>query len=263
MIITKPTSNEKPTSDWLVFPKPNQHATFRLFCFPYAGAGSMVYRTWPDGLPPQVEVVSILYPGRESRLRVTPCVTMQTMILALVEEILPKLDMPFAFYGHSLGGLIAFELTRELRRRQWSQPTRLFISSRRAPQLPDPNPPISHLSGDAFAQAIQKRYNGIPKIIQQDPDLMDIFLPILRADFSIFETYQYLQEPVLDIPISAYYGLQDHTITAQDVSAWQDQTHHPLSLQAFPGDHFFIQAQRLALLETLSQALEKQFAGGG
>ena len=138
MITSLPEKGERPTSDWLVFPKPNQRASFRLFCFPYAGAGSMVYSSWPDGLPDHVEVISLLYPGRESCLRVSPFISMHPMINVLVEEIIPKLDRPFAFFGHSMGGLIAFELARELRRRQCSLPTHLFISSRRAPHLPSP-----------------------------------------------------------------------------------------------------------------------------
>jgi medium-chain acyl-[acyl-carrier-protein] hydrolase len=142
-------------------------------------------------------------------------------------------------------------------------PTYLFISSRRAPHLPDPHQPISSLSGDAFAQAIQKRYKGIPKIIQQDPDLMNIFLPILRADFSVLETYQYVQEPSFEFPIFIYFGLQDITLTMQDVIAWQVHTHLPLVVETFPGDHFFIQSQRLPVLVSLSKAIEKYIEGGG
>lgn len=257
-----PNDREKLSSDWLVYPKPIPRASFRLFCFPYAGAGSMVYRTWPEGLPPQVEVVSLLFPGRESRLRTAPYVTMQPLVEALVEEILPTLDRPFAFYGHSLGGLIAFELARELRRRGHPLPTALFIASRRAPHLPDPHLPIAGLSREAFAQAIQQRYNGIPKIIQQDRDLMDLFIGILKADFSVLETYQYVQEPAFDFSITAYIGSQDTTIHLQDAAAWQVHSHRSIAVQTFPGDHFFLQSQRLALLAALSNALGQYIEGG-
>jgi medium-chain acyl-[acyl-carrier-protein] hydrolase len=263
MITSSPKTNEKPTSDWMVFPKPNLPAAMRLFCFPYAGAGSMVYRTWPEGLPPQVEVVSILYPGRESRLRVPRIHSMKPLISALAAEIIPFLDRPFAFFGHSLGGLIAFELARELRRRHHPLPSHFFISSRRAPQLHDPLPPIASLENDAFALAVQRRYNGIPKIIQQDPELMEIFLPILKADFSVLETYEYIQEPAFDIGFSTYIGIHDTIVTLEDISAWQVHTNLPVSSQTFTGDHFYLQSQRLPLLQSLSLTLEKTIEGRG
>jgi medium-chain acyl-[acyl-carrier-protein] hydrolase len=261
MITSSPKTNEKPTSEWLVFPKPNPNASLRMFCFPYAGAGSIVYRTWPDGLPSQIEVVSILYPGRESRLRVPPFNSMKPLIDALAAEMLPLLDRPFAFYGHSLGGLIAFELARELRRCQNPLPSHLFISSRRAPHLPDPLPHIAELRNDEFALAIQQRYNGIPKAIQQDPELLDIFLPILKADFSVLETYEYIQEPAFKFGISTYIGIQDTIVTLEDITAWQAHTYLPISIQSFPGDHFFIQSQRLPVLQSLSQAFNKIMEG--
>jgi medium-chain acyl-[acyl-carrier-protein] hydrolase len=113
------------------------------------------------------------------------------------------------------------------------------------------------MGNDAFAHAVQRRYNGIPKIIQQDPDLMEIFLPILKADFSVLETYEYVQEPAFDFGFSTYIGTQDTIVTLEDISAWQAQSNLPVSSQTFPGDHFFIQSQRLPLLQSLSQTLVK------
>lgn len=244
-----------PASTWLVFPKPNPAACLRLFCFPYAGAGPVVYRTWADGLPKNVEVISLLYPGRESRLREAPFVSIQSLLSALPVEIAPYLDRPFVFYGHSLGGLIAYGLARVLRSQSAPLPAHLFISSRRAAHLPDPHPPIHGLSDAAFADAIQQRYNGIPAVIRQDPELEALFLPVLKADFSILDTYQYTPEPAFDFPISAYGGLQDPGVTQEELSAWQHHTTQGFSLQMFPGDHFFIQSQRASLLQAISKDL--------
>ena len=255
MITSLPVNPTRPISDWLVIPKPNRTASLRLFCFPYAGAGSTVYRAWVDSLPKDVELVSWLFPGRESRLRTPPFVSIRPLIKALSAEIAPLLDKPFAFFGHSLGGLLAFELVRELRRQNSPLPVHLFISSRRAAHLPDPRSPISGLPDDEFADEIQKRYNGIPSVIQQDPELMNLFLPILKADFSVFESYEYADEPALDIPLSIYKGSQDAVITQMEVEAWQIHSSRPMSVQVFPGDHFYLQSQRSALLNSVSSVL--------
>lgn len=242
-------------SNWVVFPKPNPKARFRLFCFPYAGAGPVVYRSWVDSLPHHWELISLLYPGRESRLRETPFVSFRPLLGAMLVEIAPYLDRPFAFYGHSLGGLIAFGLARALRSQSAMAPIHLFISSRRAAHLPDPHPPIHGLSDAAFAEEVQQRYNNIPTVIRQDPELLALFLPILKADFSILETYQYTPGPAFDFPISAYGGLQDPTVSQEELAAWQQHTSQGFSLQMFPGDHFFIQSQREPLLQAILKEL--------
>ncbi len=227
----------------------------RLFCFPYAGAGSLVFRTWPQALPPQVEVISLLYPGRESRLRVPPLTSLPALVSAIATEMQPWLDRPFALFGHSLGGLIAFELARELRRRQAPLPLHLFVSGRRAAHVPEALPPIAPLPDPAFIAAIQQRYNGIPKVILEDAELMELFLPVLRADFTLLETYAYQPEPAFHFPISAFVGAQDPLTRPAEAAAWQAHTHQPVALHTFPGDHFYIQPQRLPLLQSISQAL--------
>ncbi len=256
MVATHPFNPPPTPSPWLVFPKPNPQARLRLFCFPYAGAGPVVFHTWPASLSSQVEIIAVHYPGREARLRETPYGSIQPLLKALTNEILPYLDCPFAFYGHSLGGLIAYELSRALRLQAAPQPVHLFISSRRAAHLPDPLPPIHKLSDAAFAQAVQQRYNNIPAVIRQDPELMALFVPILKADFSILETYQYTPDLPFDFPISVYGGLQDLGVAEEELAAWQNYTTQRFALQMYPGDHFFIQSQRGALLGSISKELK-------
>jgi surfactin synthase thioesterase subunit len=255
MTATASIHTSRPISTWFVIPKPNPQPRLRLFCFPYAGAGAGVYRTWPEGLLPQAEIVALQYPGRENRLREALYVSIQPLVRALADELLPLLNLPFAFYGHSLGGLIAFELARTLRQRQAPQPAHLFVSSRRAPHLPDPHPPLHTLEDAAFTQAVQQRYNGIPAVIRQDPELMALFLPTMKADFAILESYKYSPEPAFDFPITVYAGLQDPGLTPAELSAWRTYTTKSFSAKFFPGDHFFLQSQRLALLQAISNDL--------
>lgn len=244
-----------PTSPWFMIPKPRPLAQLKLFCFPYAGAGPVVYRNWPLSLPAQVELVALRYPGRESRLREKSFTSLRPMLDNIFTEITPYLDRPFAFFGHSLGGLIAFELTRMLRSKQAPIPKHLFISSRRAAHLPDRYPPLHTLNDDDFTQMVQQRYSGIPDIIMNDPDLLELFLPILKADFSVLETYQYTPDQPLDMPVSTFVGQHDPGTSLQDIMAWQDQTLRQISVQTFPGGHFYLQNQQDNLLQAISKDL--------
>jgi medium-chain acyl-[acyl-carrier-protein] hydrolase len=243
------------TSPWLTCPKPNPKSRLRLFCFPYAGAGASVFRTWAKQLP-TVEVFSIQPPGRETRLR-EPCFTkLDAFIQALLPELLPYLDIPFALFGHSMGALISFELARYLQRSQLPTPSHLFISGRRAPQLPAIAPPIHHLPKAEFLHGLRS-YNGISENVLQNSDLMDLFLPILKADFSIIETYTYREDTPLSCSISAFGGIQDIKVSRDSLNAWRDQTSSHFTLQMFLGDHFYLNQQPDFLLAAIMATLEQ------
>jgi len=251
------------TNHWFRSFNPNPTSTFRLFCFPYAGSGPVVFRDWHLGLSGEIEVWSILLPGRESRIRETPFSNLRPLIETLVCEFKAFLDQPFAFFGHSLGALIAFELTLQLRRQSLSLPAQLFLSGRPASGFPDNRPHIHALNDDAFTEAIQQRYNGIPEVILQEPELLALFLPILRADISILETYEYTPEIPLDVPISVFGGQQDPAASRQQLEAWQDFTTDRFDLHMFPGNHFFIQEHRRQLLAVISTSLKPYISNHG
>lgn len=241
------------TTPWLSCPKPNPKSRLRLFCFPYAGAGASVFRSWAKQLP-TVEVFSIQPPGRETRLR-EPCFTrLDSLIQALLPDLLPYLDSPFAFFGHSMGALIGFELARQLQRSRYQTPIHLFVSGRRAPQLPPLEPPLHQLPNTEFLQSLQS-YNGTPASVLQNSDLMDLFLPILKADFALIETYQYRAEDPLGCSISSFGGMQDSKVSLDALSAWRDQTSSAFTLQMFPGDHFYLNRQPESLLAAIGTAL--------
>jgi medium-chain acyl-[acyl-carrier-protein] hydrolase len=241
-------------NSWITCRKPSPQARLRLFCFPYAGGGVSIFRTWSDGLPADVEVCPIQLPGRGTRLMEPPFTRLSPLIQALAEALFPLLDMPFAFFGHSLGALVSFELARQLRRDCAVQPVRLFISADRAPQIPYRDPPIHSLPEGEFLVAL-RRLNGTPREVLDDQELRQIMLPLLRADFAVYETYGYSTEPPLNCPISAFGGLQDHRVNRGDLEAWRDQTSVSFSLRMFPGDHFFLNTTQPPLLEALSQEL--------
>jgi medium-chain acyl-[acyl-carrier-protein] hydrolase len=241
-------------NSWIVCPKPNPLANLRLFCFPYAGGSSFIFRTWSDSLPPSVEVCTIELPGRGRQIQLPPFHRIEPLVNAIASVISPYLDKPFAFFGHSMGGLVSFELTRLLRQNYGLLPVHLFISGRRAPQLPDSKLPIHNLPEPEFIAELH-RLNGTPPAVLENTELMQLFLPILRADFAVLETYIYRLEPLLECPITVFGGLEDTEVDCNQLQAWQEQTKADFNLHMFPGNHFFIHSTQALLLKVLEQHL--------
>jgi medium-chain acyl-[acyl-carrier-protein] hydrolase len=244
-----------PLNGWTIYPGRNPGARIRLFCFPYAGGGATIFSTWPRGLPPEVEVVAVQPPGREGRLAEKPYSDLMELTAAMHQALRPHLqEKPFAFFGHSNGGLMAFELARTLRRTAGPMPRHIFIGGRPAPQLKLDEEEIHALPHDEFIAAL-RRYAGTPEEILQNAEIMELIMPLLRADFALGETYRYAHEPPLDVPISAYAGRQDDEVTVDEVEAWREQTAAAFRLQVFPGDHFFVNGDRALVLAELSREL--------
>lgn len=243
-------------NSWVTCPKPNPQARLRLFCFPYAGGGASIFRTWPDDLPAQIEVCPVQLPGRESRLKEPPFTRLLPLVQTLAQVLHPYLNMPLAFFGHSMGALISFELAHQLRRQYSLDPVHLFVSGRGAPQIPDLEPPIHHLPEAAFVEEL-RRLNGTPESVLQNAELMRLVLPILRADFAICETYVHSTQEPLDCPISAFGGLQDSEVSYDSLAAWRDQTNSSFTLKMFPGNHFFLHSARSLILSAVSQDLTR------
>jgi medium-chain acyl-[acyl-carrier-protein] hydrolase len=239
---------------WIIQGNVNLDARMRLFCAPYAGAGASIFHSWRNGLLREVEICAIQLPGRENRIADNPFFRMRPLVEELADAITPWLDMPFAFFGHSNGALICFELARLLRRRNQQPPFALIVSGHNAPDLPLVGAPIAHLPDPEFLDKL-KRLNGMPREIESNPEIMELLIPTLRADISISETYRYAPEEALDCPILAVYGVSDPETDYEAIVAWQRQTRKEFSAHAMPGDHFFLNTCRLDLLRYISNYL--------
>lgn len=246
-------------SPWIVIPRPAPAARLRLFCFPFAGGGASIFAPWARTLPPDVEVVAVQLPGREGRLSEEAYSDMAALSTKLGAELAPYLDRPFAFYGHSNGGLMAFEVARLLRREGRRAPEHLFVGGRPAPQLVLTDPPLHALPHDEFLDAL-RRFEGTPDEVLQNPEIMELIEPMLRADFALGETYRYTPEPPLAVPISAYGGVQDREVSPEQVAAWREQTSAAFELVMFPGNHFFIVGDRERVLQQLTAELRPVLA---
>ncbi len=243
------------SNPWLVCPSVRSKATLRLFCLPFAGSGAAPFRPWAQLLPQNVELCIVQLPGRETRLREAPYTNITLLIQALVTAIAPALDRPYALFGHSMGGLVAFELTRALHRQNRDAPSHLFVSGRRAPQLPDPEEPIGQLADGPFVREIVRRYSAIPKVILEDEEMLRIFLPTLRADLKVLETYVYAHEALLACPLTAFGGTADPRANRSDLAAWRVQTKDSFQLRQFSGDHFYLNPQRESLVAQIANIL--------
>jgi Predicted thioesterase involved in non-ribosomal peptide biosynthesis len=234
--------------------QPDSVARFRLFCFPYAGGGSAIYRPWSKQIHRYIEVVPALLPARESRLREPACTRLELLVESLTREIVPYLDRPFAFFGHSMGALISFELARRLRWERRVEPDHLFISGRRAPQLPEQDPEIHDLPEPEFLAELE-RLKGTPKELLQHSELMQLLVPLLRADFAVCCTYTYFSSIPLRCPITVLGGLQDESATRTQLEPWREQTTGTCRVHMLEGDHFFINQQQPAILSIITQTL--------
>ncbi len=230
----------------------------RLVCFSYAGGGGAVYRPFALAMPPSIEVLAVLLPGRESRLREPPLTSVQAIVEALVPNLAPRLDRPFAFFGHSMGGLVAYEVARTLAARGLPGPAQIIVSARRAPHLAEPDAPLHGLPDDAFIAELDRRYGGIPAEILQHRDLLELMLPAMRADMMAIETHRHVPGPLLDCPITVFGGAGDARALPEALAPWQAHTRGPMQLRQFVGGHFYFNdaAVRGQLIAELVRLLE-------
>lgn len=238
---------------WVKCLNPLPSPTLRLFCLPYAGGGSAIFRPWLHQLPSSIEICPIQLPGREERLRERPLTQLAPLVQTLAQELYPYLDVPFAFFGHSMGALISFELTRQLRSQQAPLPVHLLISGRSAPHISD-GKRLHMLSDQALLQEL-RTLKGTPQSVLDSSELMQLLLPTLRADFSICETYTYIDRPPLNCAISVFGGESDPEAPLKSLQDWSLHTCSPLSLHLLPGDHFFLHTSRPLLLEKIAHEL--------
>ena len=240
--------------EWLLRPAPRARPALRLFCFPYAGAGASAFREWDRGLPTELEVAAIRLPGRESRFLEEPYESLEPMIEALIEVLALHRDAPFAFFGHSLGALVAYELTCALHDRGAPLPVHLFASGRVAPHLKDPDGDVHKMTDAQLVQELRER-GQTPEEVLESEELLEMLLPAVRADFAVAELYRPRSRPPLPLPLTAFGGTADTDVPEFTVRAWADHTSAAFTSRMFPGGHFFLDEHREPLLRAIGEAL--------
>ncbi|MDK1314036.1 thioesterase II family protein [Pseudoalteromonas ardens] len=238
-----------------VIPKPNPNAKLRLFCFPYAGGSPAIFMPWVGLLPNEVELVFVQFPGRGARMTETAYTDMQHKVDELLTHQAYITEKPFAFFGHSLGSRVIFETTKRLVALGAPLPVHLIASGSRAPHTNSNKTQTYHLPHDEFVAELLK-LNGTPKELLEHKELMELLIPLLRADFQIAECYQ--AQPVsLPCPITVFHGYDDIEISAEQLHGWQDLSKHKIDIHYFNGGHFFINQCKEEVISQVNQVLRK------
>jgi medium-chain acyl-[acyl-carrier-protein] hydrolase len=242
-------------SDWLSNHVPRPNATLRLFCFPYAGGGAVMYKDWARQLPEHVEVCAIEPPGRFARRKESQPASMEEFITGLAGALGELHDLPYVCFGYSLGAWMAFEWARWLRRAHQAEPRALVMAASRAPQVPSRVPAISHQPIDRFAREVQVRYGAFDPIVAADPDLRRLVISIMQVDLRLLESYACQPEAPFACPIVALGGTDDPGVRRPDLEAWSVHSSGACEVTMLGGGHFFIQTLGKDVLERVRAVL--------
>ncbi len=245
---------------WIARPAPNARAQVRLVCVPYAGGGASIFREWPKLLPPEVELCVAQLPGREARFSEPLEKRAAPIVAALAGALAPLGDLPLAVFGHSMGGLIAFELARALERSGEQSVLAAFVSGRSAPHLRDPER-LHELSDAAMLAGLQK-LGGMPREVLEHAELLQLVLPILRADLAVDETAVVDVKPPLRCPLVVLGGRRDPLVPVESLEAWRGYTRGQARVALCDGDHFFLQTERAFTLGEIARELTARLALG-
>lgn len=237
---------------------PRSAAAVRLLCIPFAGGGASAFRLWSAGLPPTVDVMVAQLPGRESRLHERPLTSIGAMVEHLRPAVTAQADLPIAIFGHSMGALVGLELARALRADGLPGPLHLFVSASNPPGRREKAlPPLHELPDDALVAELHQRYGGVPAAVREQRELMELLLPMLRADVTALETYRARELPPLDCPITVYAGSRDALAPPDSMRGWREETSGRFHARTFDGGHFFINTHREPLLADVVTALAR------
>lgn len=247
-----------PTKNWIFGARPNPAARIRLLCFPFAGGGASTYVPWINHLAPHIEVYPVQFPGRENRVKEQPLRRFDELIQTLLQALQPYLDVPYAFFGHSMGALVSFELTRHLRQQGGRLPEHLFLSAYRAPNAPS-DAPLHALPEPDLIKVLLELEGTSPEFLA-NAELRQLLLPLLRADFAVCESYQYQAQEPLACPITVLGGQQDKRVQRPALDMWRQQTDQRFAIHLLPGNHLFIRPAQAAVLQIITQALAPKTA---
>ncbi|MFL5884107.1 MAG: thioesterase II family protein [Thermoleophilaceae bacterium] len=231
------------------------YAQARIFCFPYAGGRAQAYASWAGAMPHGCELSAFTYPGRGSRLRDRPLTSARALAGEAADALEPRLDLPFAFFGHSMGALIAFETARALRDRGGPLPSILMVAGQAAPHLSAGTDTVHDLPDDEF-QAHLRQMGGTPPEILESDELMRVLLPSLRADFQICDTYAYSPGAPLELDVRAYAAVDDREASLDEIEAWREHGTGEFALELFAGGHFFIHTAGRAVAQSVAEACD-------
>ena len=239
---------------WLPYRRPGTAPVrLRLFCFPFAGGGASAFQAWRNRLPADIELCAVQPPGREGRLSEPAFQSLPALLDAMEPVLVPLMNRPYVFLGYSMGARIALELARRLRMRGLPLPRGMILAAFEAPRARR-RAPLHSLSDAELLQALG-RYEGTPTEVLENRELMELLLPLMRADFAISEAPAF-DAPALPCPFAVWGGVEDPHVSPSDLEPWREETTGGFDVRLFPGGHFFLRSAREQVLQTLREQLD-------
>lgn len=239
--------------------QPVPGSRIRLFCLPHAGGGASLFARWPRLAASSLEICPFQLPGHEDRIHEPTIVALPTLLSAAAAAMCDLLDRPYALFGHSLGAQLAFHLTHALRTRHMPAPIHLFVSASGAPGTRS-MPVLTGLSDREFIAHVVRRFGGISPAVLAEPELLQAVLPGMRADFRLVDQTAGAPSPPVGVPITAFGGRSDPSVSQADLDGWRHYTSEAFRLEMFDGDHFYLRASEASLLERIRSNLQPLIA---
>jgi len=242
------------SKQWITCPHPKLEARVRLYCLPFAGGGASIYNSWGKLLGSDIEVCPIQLPARENRYSENAYTNAELLAGVLAEKLKIHSHKPFAIYGHSMGALLAFELTRALQRNFGLIPEHLILGAHRAAHLPRNRQELHRLPDPLFIEKLSK-LGGFPAEVLSSSELMQFLMPTLKSDFELCETYQFKKSELLNCTIHCFAGKHDIEASPDVMSQWKIHTNKNTISHVFDAGHFFIKSHQNELLEKIQMIL--------
>jgi medium-chain acyl-[acyl-carrier-protein] hydrolase len=238
---------ENHTAKWLDGIEPDAAAALRIFAIPYAGASSHIYRGWQEDMAPGVQLCPVHLPGRAKRMRERPYSRMNELVDAAAQSLVGHLGQPFALFGHSMGGLVAFALAYRLQTQFGVVPAAVIVAGCSPPHVERSGIKLHEWSDEDLLAELQRR-GGTPADVLSCAQMMKVLFPVLRADFELAYTYKAAPAAVLDCPIYAFAGSEDREDGPSSMCRWQEVTTGPFELSVIPGSHLFPFSARMRFM---------------
>jgi len=235
---------------WFVIPKPNANAKLRLICLSYAGGSASTYQDWAGNLGRNIELIAVQLPGRSNRITETALDDMADLVDQLSQQLIPLLDKPYVLIGHSLGSQVGFELLHHLMQFKKPLPLHFIASGRRGPSVIRQSKKIDAMNDEEFMDYIRE-LKGTPETVLNNPEIMALLLPMLRADFKLAFEYQYKKRALLPCNITVFKGESDPTTSMDDMLGWQLDFCATIAMKEFSGGHFFIEESEKSVVSEI------------